>query len=170
MNQSKLSHFFSIQKSEAKSETTSKINKKVRPAQKINDNTYSLYFDGCSKGNPGHAGAGAVLYLGNNEIWAKSIYVGNRSTNNAAEYSGMILGMNEAITKNISELSVYGDSMLVIKQMRGEYKVTSDAMKLLFDKAKLLEKQFSKISYTHVYRDKNTRADELSNQGLIRSA
>lgn len=167
MNQSKLSQFFSIQKSDKNPEPT-KIKKKVTPAENINDNTYSLYFDGCSKGNPGHAGAGAVLYLGSNEIWAKSIYVGNRSTNNVAEYSGMILGMNEAITKNITELSVYGDSMLVIKQMRGEYKVTSPAMQPLFDKAKLLEKRFSKISYAHVYRDKNTRADELSNQGLIR--
>jgi ribonuclease HI len=166
MNQSKLSQFFSIQKSD-KNPEPKKI-KKVTPSLNINDNTYSLYFDGCSKGNPGHAGAGAVLYLGSNEIWAKSIYVGNRSTNNVAEYSGMILGMNEAITKNITELSVYGDSMLVIKQMRGEYKVTSSAMQPLFDKAKLLEKSFSKISYAHVYRDKNTRADELSNEGLIR--
>lgn len=148
MNQSKLSQFFSTQKSDKISEPT-KI-KKVRPAEKINDNIYSLYFDGCSKGNPGHAGAGAVLYLGSNEIWAKSIYVGNRSTNNVAEYSGMILGMNEAITKNITELSVYGDSMLVIKQMRGEYKVTSPAMQPFSIKRNCSNNVFQKY-HTHMF-------------------
>jgi ribonuclease HI len=161
MNQTKLSQFFS---------PCTEPTKHVPTIHKNKNPTYSLYFDGCSKGNPGKAGAGAVLYLGGDEIWAKAMFVGNKSTNNVAEYTGLLIGMNEAISQNIRELSVYGDSMLVIKQMRGEYKVTSSAMKPLFDKAKLLEKSFAKISYAHVYRDKNTRADELSNQGLIKSS
>ena len=156
MNQTKLSQFFSP------------CSQPTKHAPK--NPVHSLYFDGCSKGNPGKAGAGAVLYLGGNEIWANAVFVGNKSTNNVAEYTGLLIGMNEAIGQNISELSVYGDSMLVIKQMRGEYKVTSAAMKPLYDKAKLLEKSFKKISYAHVYRDKNIRADELSNQGLINSS
>ena len=127
---------------------------------------YTLFFDGCSKGNPGPAGAGAVLYHGNTEIWAKSIFVGNNSTNNVAEYTGLIIGLHEAVSKNIKELNVKGDSMLVIKQMKGEYKVNSKDMLRLYENAKGFEKYFDKIVYEHVYREHNKRADELSNEGL----
>jgi ribonuclease HI len=128
---------------------------------------YTLFFDGCSKGNPGPAGAGAVLYQGNTEIWAKSIFVGNNSTNNVAEYTGLIIGLHEAVNKNIKELTVKGDSMLVIKQMKGEYKVNSKDMQRLYENAKNFEKTFDKITYEHVYRNHNARADQLSNEGLI---
>jgi ribonuclease HI len=128
---------------------------------------YTLFFDGCSKGNPGPAGAGAVLYHGNTEIWSKSIFVGNNSTNNVAEYTGLIIGLHEAVNKNIKELTVKGDSMLVIKQMKGEYKIHSKDMQRLYDNAKIFEKTFDKITYEHVYRNHNARADQLSNEGLI---
>jgi len=127
---------------------------------------YTLFFDGCSKGNPGPAGAGAVLYQGNTEIWAKSIFVGNNSTNNVAEYTGLIIGLHQAVNKNIKELVVKGDSMLVIKQMKGEYKVSSKDMQRLYENAKSFEKSFDKIVYEHVYREHNKRADQLSNEGL----
>ena len=128
---------------------------------------YTLFFDGCSKGNPGPAGAGAVLYHGNTEIWSRSIFVGNNSTNNVAEYTGLIIGLHEAVNKNIKELIVKGDSMLVIKQMKGEYKVNSKDMQRLYENAKGFEKCFDKIVYEHVYRNYNARADQLSNEGLI---
>ena len=128
---------------------------------------YTLFFDGCSKGNPGPSGAGAVLYEGNTEIWAKSIFVGNNSTNNVAEYTGLIIGLHEAVNKNIKQLTVKGDSMLVIKQMKGEYKVNSKDMQRLYENAKDFEKCFDKILYEHVYRNHNVRADQLSNEGLI---
>jgi len=127
---------------------------------------YTLFFDGCSKGNPGPAGAGAVLYEGKTEIWSKSIFVGNNSTNNVAEYTGLIIGLHAAVNKNIKELIVKGDSMLVIKQMKGEYKVHSKDMQSLYENAKSFEKSFNKIAYEHVYRDHNKRADQLSNEGL----
>jgi ribonuclease HI len=127
---------------------------------------HTLFFDGCSKGNPGPAGAGAVIYQGNTEIWAKSIFVGNNSTNNVAEYTGLIIGLHEAVNKKIKELIVKGDSMLVIKQMKGEYKVNSNDMLRLYENAKGFEKYFDKIVYEHVYRDHNKRADQLSNEGL----
>ena len=128
---------------------------------------YTLFFDGCSKGNPGPAGAGAVLYHENTEIWSRSIFVGNNSTNNVAEYTGLIIGLHEAVNKNIKELVVKGDSMLVIKQMKGEYKVNSKDMQRLYENAKSFEKKFDKITYEHVYRNHNARADQLSNEGLI---
>ena len=127
---------------------------------------YTLFFDGCSKGNPGPAGAGAVLYEGHTEIWAKSFFVGNNSTNNVAEYTGLIIGLHAAVNKNIKELIVKGDSMLVIKQMKGEYKVHSKDMQSLYENAKSFEKSFNKIIYEHVYREYNKRADQLSNEGL----
>uniref|UniRef100_A0A6C0ETC3 RNase H type-1 domain-containing protein n=1 Tax=viral metagenome TaxID=1070528 RepID=A0A6C0ETC3_9ZZZZ len=127
---------------------------------------HTLFFDGCSKGNPGPAGAGAVIYQGNTEIWSKSLFVGNNSTNNVAEYTGLIIGLHEAVNKKIKELIVKGDSMLVIKQMKGEYKVNSKDMLRLYENAKGFEKYFDKIVYEHVYRDHNKRADQLSNEGL----
>ena len=86
---------------------------------------YKLQFDGCSKSNPGIAGAGAVIYKFSEEISAKIQFVGNNETNNVAEYTGLIIGLKEAINLNIKAIRVEGDSMLVIKQMKGEYKVKS---------------------------------------------
>jgi ribonuclease HI len=129
---------------------------------------YVLYFDGCSKGNPGPGGAGAVLYYKGQEIWGASKFVGIRSTNNSAEYGGLILGLQEAIVREIRELTVRGDSQLVIKQMRGEYQVKSQKLLELHQSAKSLAEYFKNISYEHVYRDKNKRADELSNMALMK--
>jgi ribonuclease HI len=127
---------------------------------------FSLYFDGCSKGNPGPAGAGAVIYYDNHEIWSDSIFVGNKETNNIAEYSGLILGLNKAIQLDIKNLLVFGDSQLVINQMNGVYKVKSENMKPLYNTALEKSKFFSNINFEHVYRNDNKRADELSNIGL----
>lgn len=127
---------------------------------------YLMQFDGCSKGNPGKAGSGAVIYKNKNEIWGKSLFIGNKNTNNEAEYNGLIIGLEEAINMGIQNLCVEGDSLLVIKQMKGLYKVKSENLYKLYEKAKTMEKQFTSVSYNHVYRDKNKRADELSNMAL----
>jgi len=127
---------------------------------------YVLYFDGCSKGNPGLGGAGAVLYKDGEEVWGSSQLVGEKVTNNVAEYSGLIMGLNEVFTRNIKKIIVRGDSQLVIKQMKGEYKVKSSSLVEYYQQAKLLESYFDKIVFEHVYRNKNKRADELSNMAL----
>jgi ribonuclease HI len=132
------------------------------------ENYFSMYFDGCSKGNPGRAGAGAVIYYNSYEIWADSIFVGEKETNNVAEYNGLILGLHKANQLNIKNLLVFGDSQLVIKQMNGEYKVNSENIKKLYATASEKSKLFDNILFTHVYRDENTRADELSNIGLTK--
>jgi len=129
---------------------------------------YILYFDGCCKNNPGSGGAGAVLYYKGEEIWGASKFVGIRSTNNTAEYGGLILGLQEAIVREISDLTVRGDSQLVIKQMRGEYKVKSDKLLELHHSAKTLTDCFKNITFEHVYRHENKRADELSNMALMK--
>jgi ribonuclease HI len=127
---------------------------------------YILRFDGCSKGNPGLSGAGAVIYNNNNEIWGKSVFVGKNHTNNQAEYTGLIIGLEEAINMGINSLTVEGDSMLVIKQMNNEYKVKSNNLIELHNKAKELAEKFTNITFSHIYRNNNKRADELSNIAL----
>ena len=133
----------------------------------MTDFEHVLYFDGCSKGNPGEAGAGAVIYQNGVEIWDSCIYVGSKESNNVAEYNGMILGMTEAIAMNIKKITIKGDSMLVIKQMKGEYRVRSANLIEWYNKSKSLEKHFDTVVYEHVYRKDNTRADKLSNDGLL---
>lgn len=124
---------------------------------------YKMNFDGCSKGNPGLSGAGAVIYHFDKEIWSESFFVGKNFTNNRAEYAGLILGLQQAKEFNIKHLKVEGDSLLVINQMKGLYKCRAENLIMLYEKAKELEKHFDIIDYCHVLRNKNKRADELSN-------
>ena len=127
---------------------------------------HTLFFDGCSKGNPGRAGAGAVIYdTSGNEVFAESVFAGYSTTNNEAEYTGLILGLNAALKCGIMELQVRGDSQLVIRQMQGKYRVNSPKLVPLHQCATTLASKFAKIDYEHVYRDKNQRADALSNVG-----
>jgi len=129
---------------------------------------YVMRFDGCSKGNPGPGGAGAVIYKNHVEIWSAYDFVGTRTTNNVAEYHGLLLGLKNAISLGIKDIKVQGDSLLVIKQMNGEYKVNISHLTKLYEEAKNYEKQFKSVTYYHIYRTLNTRADELSNQALIK--
>jgi ribonuclease HI len=124
---------------------------------------YKMNFDGCSKGNPGLAGAGAVIYHFNEECWSKHLFVGEKYTNNHAEYAGLILGLQKAKDLGIKHLKVEGDSLLVINQMKGLYKCKSINLLDLYEKAKELESHFETIEYNHVFRNQNKRADELSN-------
>lgn len=130
------------------------------------DPIYTLNFDGCSKGNPGRGGAGAVIYKDEKEIWSGATFVGANVTNNYAEYSGLILGLKTALEMKIKNLDVRGDSDLVIKQMKKIYKVKSPNIYPLYLEATNIAKIFDKIEFTHVYRENNKRADELSNDGL----
>jgi len=124
---------------------------------------FKLQFDGCSKNNPGLAGAGAVIYHEDDEIWSDHFFVGDNATNNHAEYAGLILGLQQAVAMGIKSLTVEGDSLLVINQMKGTYKCNSVNLIELYDKAKDLEDNFDNISFVHIYRNKNKKADELSN-------
>lgn len=153
MDQEKINAFFGIGKYTKKEESE--------------DNpVYTMFFDGCSKGNPGIAGAGASICSDEKEIWFQTIFVGDRETNNVAEYNGLVLGLGEAVRRNIKELVVKGDSELIIKQMRGEYKVSSSKLQGLHKTAKQLSDIFHKITFIHIYRHFNKRADELANKAI----
>lgn len=131
---------------------------------------HTLYFDGCSKSNPGHAGAGYVIYETNNQTSSEkacdAVYIGPKITNNVAEYSGLFFGLQKAIDLQIKIITVKGDSLLVIKQMRGEYQVKSPNLLDLHQKCKQLMQQFEHIEFVHVLRHLNQRADALSNEGV----
>jgi ribonuclease HI len=128
---------------------------------------YVLFFDGCSKGNPGRAGAGAVIYKDQVEISSEALFVGEKETNNVAEYTGLIIGLKAALRLKITDLNVKGDSELVIKHMKGIYQVKSANLLPLFQLAQTLSKMFATITFQHVFRTANKRADALSNEGLL---
>jgi ribonuclease HI len=145
-----------------------KINSSSKKDVKIIPSTdYTLYFDGCSKGNPGPAGIGAVIYKNSEEYWASCIYLGSDKTNNESEYSALIHGLNNAVKLGIDILNVYGDSLLVINQVNGVYKVKNEKLFELYGAVLMLKKKFSYITFNHVYRENNKRADQLSNLALL---
>ena len=124
---------------------------------------FTMNFDGCSKGNPGLSGAGAVIYYNNDEIWSGTFFVGENATNNHAEYAGLILGLQQALEFNIKTLLVKGDSLLIINHMTGIYKCNSPNLIDLYERAKELENKFEVVKYQHVFRNLNKRSDDLSN-------
>jgi ribonuclease HI len=142
-------------------------NNKQEEAKIFPEIEYRLQFDGCSKKNPGLAGAGAVIYKYSKEIWSGCLFVGTNATNNYAEYSGLIIGLEKAVELNIKALHVEGDSLLVINQMTGKYKCNSENLIEQHNKAKELAAKFDSINFVHIFRNKNARADELSNKSVI---
>jgi ribonuclease HI len=128
--------------------------------------SHIMNFDGCSKGNPGLAGIGAVIYNEGQEIWSSSKFIGTK-TNNYSEYSALIFGLQEALRLGIECLCVLGDSLLVINQLNGIYRVKSEDLLELYEEAVRLKNMFKYIEFNHIYREKNKRADELSNIALL---
>jgi ribonuclease HI len=121
-----------------------------------------LNTDGCSLGNPGPAGIGAVLTLGNKTV-ELSEHIGT-TTNNVAEYSAIIRGLEEARGLGAEEVAARLDSELIVKQVKGEYKVKHEGLKPLFQKLTTLINSFRKFSISHVPREENKRADKLSKE------
>ena len=148
-----------------KSPLTSRLKSQNTDAKVYPFSPHIMNFDGCSKGNPGFAGIGAVIYKDHDEIWSGSKFIGVK-TNNYSEYSALIFGLQQAILIEIDHLNVLGDSLLVINQVNGVYKVKSDDLRELHEEAINLKKQFKFIEFNHVYRENNKRADELSNIAL----
>jgi ribonuclease HI len=122
--------------------------------------------DGGSRGNPGPAAYGVVVRDGKGEIVARlKKYIGS-NTNNVAEYFGLIAALDYAQTHGIRALRVESDSELLVKQMRGQYKVKSADLRPLFERAKKMAQMFESFRIEHVYREQNKEADALVNQAL----
>jgi len=124
-----------------------------------------LYVDGASKGNPGPAGGGIVLKDDGRTVEERSVFFG-RKTNNQAEYLALIEGLRLALKYGVKRLKVYMDSELVVRQIRGIYKVKSRNLIPLWKKAKELSSKFEIISFHSIPRILNARADELANRAI----
>jgi ribonuclease HI len=125
-----------------------------------------LYTDGAARGNPGPAGAGAVIVNPDGHIVAKVGKFLGDSTNNVAEYWGLILGLKRARAMGIKEIEVLSDSELMVRQLQGEYAVKADHLKPLHDEAKQLLAGFGWSAVRHIPREENAQADAMSNRAI----
>ena len=125
-----------------------------------------LFTDGAARGNPGPAGAGAVIVSPAGHIVAKIGKFLGDSTNNVAEYTGLILGLKRAKAMGIKELDVFSDSELLVKQLNGDYAVKADHLRPLHDEAKALLAAFPDVHIAHIPREQNAAADEMSNRAI----
>jgi ribonuclease HI len=127
---------------------------------------YQANIDGGSRGNPGPAAYGVVVRDGSGAVVARlKKYIG-QNTNNVAEYFGLIAALDYAQTHGVRALRVESDSELMVKQMRGQYKVKSEDLKPLFERAKKMSQALESFRIDHVYREQNREADALVNQAL----
>jgi len=126
----------------------------------------TVYVDGASRGNPGHAGIGIVIVdKRGNLIKELSDYIGE-TTNNIAEYTALLTALKEVREMGYDDVEVVSDSELMVKQINGEYEVKNLGLKKLYDQAKEIIKELKSFSIRHVRRSENKRADELANQGI----
>ena len=125
-----------------------------------------LFTDGASRGNPGQAGAGIAIFdEEGNELVGTGQYLG-QCTNNEAEYRALLFGLAKCGEFGRGRLKVHLDSELIVKQIRGEYRVKHPNLKPLFQEAMQKLSGFASFSVTHVRREKNSRADALANQAI----
>ena len=158
---------------------TSKMNDKKQPglfedgpeAGQVNLSAV-MYCDGACSGNPGESGIGVAINIqdddglsGLNNHYTISEYIGT-ATNNIAEYSALIRGLEKAKSLGIKKLKVFLDSELLVRQMNGVYKVKNKNLMVLWGQARELLKSFDSCSLTHVRRELNKEADALARKGV----
>lgn len=122
--------------------------------------------DGAARGNPGPAGAGAVLFDMEGRILERLGKFLGRQTNNVAEYQALLLGLRRARELGAEELEVVADSELIIRQLSGVYQVRAPALRELHAEALALLKAFRRVKLIHVPRAQNAEADEMSNRAI----
>ena len=125
-----------------------------------------IYIDGASKGNPGPAGIGVIICQDEYVLKNVSRFIG-RATNNVAEYTALIHGLQEALILKADKLRVWTDSELLCKQIKGEYKVRDVNLKTLFEQVKHLSAGFSSFEIQHISRNSNRGADKLASQACL---
>lgn len=127
-----------------------------------------MYTDGGSRGNPGPAGVGAVVYKNKEPIKEVTEYIG-KATNNVAEYQAVVLGLRSLLEDySQAKIEVRADSQLLVKQLTGEYRVKSDNLQPLYTEVTELIDNFKEVQFIHIPREQNQKADELANQAMDR--
>jgi probable phosphoglycerate mutase len=147
---------------------TEKLFADLEPQNPEQEGWYTAHCDGGSRGNPGPAGFGAVIEDPKGQVAARlSEYLG-RQTNNFAEYRGLLAVLEWAKQSGIRHLRVVSDSELMVKQMKGQYKVASPALRPLWEQAKMLAKELDRFEIRHTLRGGNQEADRLANEAMDR--
>lgn len=136
----------------------------TRPEKK----TATFYIDGGSRGNPGPAGYGVVIKDEHGQpIDSLSEFLGIQ-TNNAAEYSGLLAALEYALAHHLSAIRVYSDSELLVRQMTGKYRVKSEDLRPLYDRAQEMIRRIPRFEIEHIRREGNRAADALANEAMDR--
>jgi len=125
-----------------------------------------LSTDGGARGNPGPAAYGYVLEAEDGTVLAAHGETIGVATNNVAEYRGLIAGLEKAVEVGVDELEVVSDSELLVKQMKGEYRVKNENLRPLNVQASRLARQVGRVRWTSVRRERNELADRLVNEAL----
>lgn len=131
----------------------------------MSDDAAVIHIDGASRGNPGDAAYAVVIAVPGRPPIEESGVLG-KETNNVAEYTALIKALEKAKHLGLRRLLILSDSELMVKQVKGEYKIKNDDLKWLADEAKGLIKDFASVTLTHIPRGQNKRADELCNIAL----
>lgn len=133
----------------------------------MSNSTWSVYCDGGSRGNPGPAASAFVLFNPAGNLQEKCGKYLGKTTNNQAEYQGLLEGLKAAIRNNVQKLDCYLDSELIVRQMTGEYRIKDPALRQIatFEIGPLRQK-FTSLTFNHIPREKNKEADQLVNETL----
>ena len=124
----------------------------------------TAYIDGAARGNPGPAGAGAFFPADGGP--AKELFEAlGRATNNEAEYRALLLALGEMERRGATDVAIFSDSLLLVEQVNGRYRIKAENLKPLAREAVLRAKAFRKFSLSHVRREQNRDADRLANLG-----
>jgi ribonuclease HI len=126
----------------------------------------TAYFDGGARSNPGPAGYGVYIVDEVGNVLAELHGSLGIATNNVAEYRGLIAALQWAVDHNLTQITVKGDSLLIVEQMRGNYKVKNEGLKPLHMQARMLVMQIGDVRFAHVPREQNKDADRLSNVAM----
>jgi len=124
-----------------------------------------IYIDGASKGNPGHSGIGVIVLEHGTQVKNISRYIGT-ATNNVAEYTALIYGLQEGLLSKAEHITVKTDSQLLCRQINKEYKVKSQSILNLYNQALQLLSGFKKFSIKHIPREENIEADKLATKAI----
>jgi len=125
----------------------------------------TIYTDGASRNNPGEAGAGVFITREGKPFEAIARYLGT-TTNNIAEYTAAIIGLEHAVKLGASSVSLHADSELMVKQLNGQYKVKNEGLKPLYVKAKELIAKIGSVEVKYIPRAQNREADALANKAI----
>jgi ribonuclease HI len=136
------------------------------PDASVSEGWFTAHCDGGSRGNPGPSGYGAVVEDPQGRVVARLSEFLGIQTNNYAEYSGLLAVLQWAIEKGVRRLRVVSDSELMVKQMKGQYKVASPVLRPLFEEAKRRAGKLEKFEMRHTLRGGNKEADQLANEAM----